>query len=60
MLKTGSDKIIYLLGRYSFLLDFYNVKKPKRFGILNSNQKFRRKETKSIYRVNKSSYQTRL
>ena len=35
LLKTGSDKIIYWLGRFSFLLGFITyVKRPKRFVIL--------------------------
>ena len=40
LLIPGSDRIIYWLGRYSFHLGFIMSKKPKRFVILYSNQKF--------------------
>ena len=39
LLKTGSDKIVYWLFRFFFLLGYiiYYVKKPKRFVILTCN-----------------------
>ena len=66
-LKADSNKIIYWLGRQSFLLFFlcqkpqkvFYVKKPKRFLISYSNQKFSMK-TLTFFDILNKTHQERI